>query len=212
MQLTGILTQRGTPPPTRILSKGSTFPAKIPVKQLKTPVNSAIWVVQVEGGGSKLNLALDAQFTDLVINPGVYKPSATTKKEADFKVMRISEEVAFEKQNGDHIVIAGQSLNKFNFAVADKKWYESADDKDGFLLGKVDCKSPTPIYIEFGKIKVSIAGISDKRAPDGQRTARGRRALWDMWLGHECLSKTMTPGPISNKTSFSVPSPCFLHT
>ncbi|KAK0548332.1 hypothetical protein OC846_004518 [Tilletia horrida] len=269
-----------------ILSKGSTFPATIRVKQLKTSTHSAIWVVPVEAGGSKLNLALDAQFTDLVVNPGVYKPSATAKKGADFKVMRTSEEVAVGKQYGDHVAISGLSLNEFNFAVAEKKWYEGADgllgfafdwksevngqnvplpvalqmagaikeatmglalwsnspkagitlggrdpskfkggvqevevtqgypmwstpgklggvdvtftldtqrriinapravaaaifknvgletftDKDGFLLGKVDCKAPKPIYIELGKVKVPIAGISDEKAPDGQCT------------------------------------------
>ncbi|KAK0542506.1 hypothetical protein OC845_006588 [Tilletia horrida] len=176
-----------------IPSKGASFPATIPVKQIDAPIHWT-WVAEVEAGGSKLNLALDAQFTDLVVNAGAYKPSATAKKGADFKVERSSAEVAVGKQFKDHVAMSGFSLNDFDIGLADKKWYQGADGLLGFAF---DWKSevngenePLPVALQLaGAIKESTMGLALWRNSDkagitlgGRDPSKFKGPIEEIWI------------------------------
>ncbi|KAE8263617.1 hypothetical protein A4X09_0g7184 [Tilletia walkeri] len=97
-------------------------------KDQETP---SAFAVQVQIGQSTLTMALDAQFTDLVVNSGAYQPAASkTAVESDvpFSVVRNSAEKADGILYQDDLTIAGLTIKKFIVGPAKNKVYNGAAD------------------------------------------------------------------------------------
>ncbi|KAE8231604.1 hypothetical protein CF326_g3378 [Tilletia indica] len=89
------------------------------------------FAVQVQVGESTFNVALDAQFTDFVVNSGAYQPAASktaVKSDVPFSVERNSAEKADGLLYQDDFTIAGLTIKKFIVAPAKNKFFPGAAD------------------------------------------------------------------------------------
>ncbi|KAK0541415.1 hypothetical protein OC835_000206 [Tilletia horrida] len=109
--------------------------AKKGIEHVDSVANGAsLWLAEVKAGQSKMHIALDAQFTDFVVNSGVFMPSAGIKQPAvveSFKVQRNDAQIATGKVFNDTFAISGLTLDKFPIAVGAQKWFK--DGGDGLL-------------------------------------------------------------------------------
>ncbi|KAE8227717.1 hypothetical protein CF326_g7378 [Tilletia indica] len=97
----------------------------------KDQYNPSTFAVQVQVGESTLNVALDAQFTDFVVNSGAYQPTASktaVKSDVPFSVERNSAQTGAGILYQDDFTIAGLTLKDFIVAPATTKFFPGAAD------------------------------------------------------------------------------------
>ncbi|KAL9936185.1 hypothetical protein V8E36_005027 [Tilletia maclaganii] len=101
----------------------------VPLEYTYDQTFGSAWLASVQAGKSTFKVALDAQYTDLIVNAGVYQPQISPSSKKDnihFKVERDSDEIAVGDQYTDTFKIGSLNLKQFPIGFANSKWIKRA--------------------------------------------------------------------------------------